>query len=641
MRDAGVIRCQTLGPVGVLVAGGPAPPELLWRKHLALLVVLARSPRRTRAREQLTGLLWGEKADTAARHSLNEALRVIRRAAGDEALDTKGDQITLAPAAVELDVDDFERLVATGDLVGASALVVGEFLEGFAIPGASEFENWLSSERRHWAARGAAVLTAWSDGLSAAGRLAEGVATAERALRLDPLADAALEALLRGMVLLGERTMALDRYERYAALVRERLSAEPSARLRGLVERIRQDRSRASRPAAVPVVAAERRRAPLVGREYELAALLETWTRARATRQPQFALILADPGMGRTRLAEELAGRVRLDGGVVAHARAVSGDRGQAESGVLALAAGDLSATSGVSTAPREAIAILAARVPAWTERFSGHVSRVTSRVNLTAGAALLAVLRAVGEESPILVWVDDAHFLDPATFAFLEQIPRSLACLPILVLVSAATLPARDEVDALRARMGRELTGVTLTPGPLGPEAVRALAAWALPAYSPTELERVSRRLAHDTAGLPLLLTELLDAVSEGLDLAGEGGAWPQPFRTLDQTMPGELPDSITAAIRMSFRRLSADAQKVLTAASVLGERVLPGDLAMATELPVANVVNALDELEWTRWLVAEPRGYTFLARVVRDVIGRDMLTAGQRRRLEGGRTA
>jgi hypothetical protein len=103
---------------------------------------------------------------------------------------------------------------------------------------------------------------------------------------------------------------------------------------------------------------------------------------------------------------------------------------------------------------------------------------------------------------------------------------------------------------------------------------------------------------------------------------------------------MPGELPDSITAAIRMSFRRLSPDAQKVLAASSVLGDRVLPGELSIATELSQTNVVNALDELEWTRWLTAEPRGYTFMARVVRDVIARDMLTPGQRRRLVDRRT-
>ena len=43
-----------------------------------------------------------------------------------------------------------------------------------------------------------------------------------------------------------------------------------------------------------------------------------------------------------------------------------------------------------------------------------------------------------------------------------------------------------------------------------------------------------------------------------------------------------------------------------------------------------------ALDELEWQRWLTAEPRGYTFVARIVRDVVDRDMVTPGQRQRIK-----
>src|ERR1700675_329311 len=76
------IVCRTLGPVRVTVDGAPAPPELLWRKHLALLVYLARSPHHSRSREHLIGLLWGDRGEVAARHSLSEALRVIRRCAG-------------------------------------------------------------------------------------------------------------------------------------------------------------------------------------------------------------------------------------------------------------------------------------------------------------------------------------------------------------------------------------------------------------------------------------------------------------------------------------------------------------------------------------------------------------------------------
>ena len=54
-----MILCHTLGPVEVTLDGGPAPAELLWRKNLAMLIYLARSPRRTRSRDHLVGLLWG------------------------------------------------------------------------------------------------------------------------------------------------------------------------------------------------------------------------------------------------------------------------------------------------------------------------------------------------------------------------------------------------------------------------------------------------------------------------------------------------------------------------------------------------------------------------------------------------------
>jgi len=72
-----------------------------------------------------------------------------------------------------------------------------------------------------------------------------------------------------------------------------------------------------------------------------------------------------------------------------------------------------------------------------------------------------------------------------------------------------------------------------------------------------------------------------------------------------------------------------------VLAAASVLEDRVTPDRLARAVELPRAEADDALDELEWQRWLVSEARGYGFAARIVRQVIARDMVTAGQRRRI------
>jgi hypothetical protein len=107
-----MISCRVLGPPDLTVDGGAPPAELLWRKNLALLVYLALSPRRTRAREHLVGLLWSDKPESAARHSLNEALRVLRRVTGDDGIISDPTTVRLADGIIALDTEAF----ATHDL---------------------------------------------------------------------------------------------------------------------------------------------------------------------------------------------------------------------------------------------------------------------------------------------------------------------------------------------------------------------------------------------------------------------------------------------------------------------------------------------------------------------------------------------
>src|SRR5439155_483865 len=109
----------------------------------------------------------------------------------------------------------------------------------------------------------------------------------------------------------------------------------------------------------------------------------------------------------------------------------------------------------------------------------------------------------------------------------------------------------------ARRVRIGREVAGTAVRLEPLSGDALRDLAHWALPQYNELELDRLARRVGTDSAGIPLLAVELLHAVAMGLDLRETRGAWPEPFKTLDQTLPGELPDAVVAAIRIGFRRL------------------------------------------------------------------------------------
>ncbi len=614
-----MIRCRTLGPVEVSLDDGAAPPELLWRKNLALLVYLARSPKRTRAREHLIGLLWGDKPEAAARHSLNEAVRVLRRYAGEDGIETAGGHVRLDPAAVELDTDRLETLRTANDYGGAADLVTGEFLEGFGVPGATAFEDWMTAERAVWRSRSVDVLIHRADELLAAGDVARAHDTAQRALMLDPTADVVVRAVMRCRALAGDRAGALDCYEAFAARLAAEVGAEPDAETKALAERVRHERAWRLRRPARGGQEPELRRAPLVGRAGELARLLEVWARCVHERRAALAIVEGDQGAGKTRLAEELLMRARLDGAAVTAVRAVEADRTQAWSGLLGVARGGLLDSPGVAAATPAALARL----------------RDPDVGDPRLGQALREALRAVGDERPVAILVDDAQWLDRESLLALGAAARDLARAPLFLLFTAEPHPAQAELDELRVRIGRELAGATVRLAPLAAAAIRDLARWALPHYTDVELDRVTRRVATDSAGIPLLAVELLHAVAMGLDLRAVKGAWPEPLKTLDQTLPGELPDAVVAAIRIGYRRLSPDAQKILEVAAVLGGRLSRETLARGSGLRGEALDAALDELEWQRWLAAEPRGYALVARIVRDVLQRDMVTPGQRQRI------
>lgn len=625
-----MISCHVLGPVELVVDGRPAPGELLWRKNLALLIYLARSPKRARSREHLIGLLWPDKPEAAARHSLNEAIRVLRKHTGGEAaIRSEGEQIHLSQGAVDLDADRLERAVAEEAWSEAAALVAGEFMEGFSIPGCSQLEDWLYTERLELNRQAVRALHERAEELLSEGETGEALSFANRALSLDPLSDAAVRVAMRSLAVAGDRAGALKVYESFEARLAEEVGIEPAVETRALLVRVTGERTWRFQPATESgaMQAEGSRRAPLVERETDLVRLLEIWSVCREDRRATVALIEGDPGTGKSRLLEELSARSRLDGARVITARSVPADVSDAWSGLLALARG----MPGVSSPNAESAAAVERLIECIEAQILGEPIEGASPTRLLAAA-----IEAVVADQPALLVLDDAQWTDSRSLEALDSLLRDLEDSAILVVLAFSGYPQRIELEAIRKRLNRELTGVGIELRPLSVNGIRQLARRMLPQYDEVEIDRVARRVSTDSAGLPLLVVELLHAVAIGLDLSGTGHAWPEPLRTLDQTLPGELPDTVVAAVRVGFRRLGEDAQTVLTAAAVLGERVDEEILARATGLEPDRLASALDEAEWQRWLTSDPRGYTYVARIVRDVVARDMLTAGQRRRIE-----
>jgi len=123
------------------------------RKERALLALLALPPGERRSRHRLAGLLWGDRGDKQAGDSLRQAILRLRKAfdlVQPLPLLTDRGSVTLDRAAVAVDVQDFEQLIAKRTpqaLVRAISLYRGDLLDGLDV-GDPAFEEWLLVERQ-------------------------------------------------------------------------------------------------------------------------------------------------------------------------------------------------------------------------------------------------------------------------------------------------------------------------------------------------------------------------------------------------------------------------------------------------------------------------------------------------------------
>jgi DNA-binding SARP family transcriptional activator len=621
-----LVSARLLGPPDILIDGQPPPPELMWRKHQALCIALWTAPECTRSRDQLIGLLWSDKTDRAARHSLNEALRVIRRAVGDDAIDTTGDHVRWT-AAIALDTARFAAL-EEADPAAAAELVTGAYCDGLVVTGAQELDAWLSGERERWQGRSVDVLVRAASAAEDRGDIRAARALAERAIALNALSDRAVQALIRAHWLEGDRGAALAAGESYRARIDRELGLDLDERTATLLARVGRER-RPTRPAGAPVSA---RRTPLIGREALLAAMTEHARSGGPLLQARVLIISGAAGSGRSRVIDELVARAVMDGATVAMMRAVDADAADADAAVIGLARAGLESAPGVAGVPANVLAAFTNRIPAWTERFRDLPA--TDAASLRD--AFAAVVRATAEERPVMLVIDDADRLHPDELRWFPAFLRETGNAPVTLLLAARTGMASAATDDLLRQAGRDIPGSAERLAPLTVTDLQQLVDWAVPGWSAEARDRLARRVWVESAGLPAIAVDVLQAVRNGLGFDTDA-AWPAPEQTLDQTLPGPLPEPLVASVRVEFRRLTADAQTLLTAMALL-EEPCPGERAgrVAQVEELARRDAALDELEWEGWVVLDGRGYSFPARTKRRLVARDMLTPGQRRRLE-----
>jgi len=619
------LALHCLGPPAVRVDGREAPPDVLWRKHVALLTYLALSPDGTRSRSHLLGLLWPESPEDKARRSLNEAVRRLRSALGTERLLTRGDALQLNAAELDVDVRQFETLRAEGQL-RALELLRGEFLEGFHVDDAPVFEDWMDAQRAQIRQAATGLLVARAEEQLAVNRYVEARALARRALTFDPFSEPALALGMRSAALEGDSTGALALYHDVTERVAREIGETPSSVLSALAARIRAGswRHPGTRHADLEP--------PLIGRREVHAQLFAPLDR-HPLKGPVCLVIAGDSGSGRTRLLTACAERLALAGATVATARLLESDHDASWSTLRALMRGGLQHAPGLTGTDHVGLRVLAGIVPELAERIAPLETRDVAQVS----DALASCIAAVAEDDPLAVLIDDAQWADGSTLAALRVVwsrEQRAALVLVLTLEHGAELSA--ELRALVGSVGREIPGAVVRLEPLTQDDFAALTETMAPwCAGKEERERLARRVAQESGGNPFLAVTLLHDLGQTNSLRQGLVEWPPAGGTLDTSLPIAVSEVVRSAVAARVARLDEDSTAVLRAASIAGDVLDPLVLTEVSGLLGTRVDAALDRLERERFVVFDGGRYRFTGRLIAAVIESECMQAGGRRRL------
>jgi DNA-binding SARP family transcriptional activator len=611
------LRLALLGPPVVLRDGLPVTFDT--RKAVALLALLAVTGRE-HSREQLADLLWPEADSAKGRASLRRTLSVTAAAMG-AGLTISRAAVTLELGAVQVDVREFEALIARADaesLERAVRLYRDDFLSGFVLRSCPDFEEWQSSVAeglRQALARGLQRLVA---ACMAEGDLERATGHARRWLQLDPLHEPAHQAIIRLHGWAGQRSAAMRQYRSLVRVLDRDLAVRPLPETTRLYDDVRAGRlepppapsvvraadspaaatstSAADEATAAPDVAGAAGIWPLVGREAELATLRAAW-QATGTAGRVVA-IAGQAGSGKTRLITEFRTEATQPPGAAAVLAARCHD---GETALPFVLAADLLRTALAvrpdlpDVLPAQTAAMAGRLVPALAAAHPDSVApALDSPVAVTRlYAAIADTLRAAAQgggadtqRAAGVVVVEDVQWADSSSLGLLAYLVRRLADWPLLLVLSWQDEQA-GRLRVLRTALSEaedQSMGEVIEPGLLGPEAIGALL--DLDGMPQVEVDR----LMAETRGLPMLVREYIEALRSAEDSAEPGA---HGLEQADWWPPASVRD----LLRARLQAVSEPTRQMLTAAAVLGSDNDADLLRAVSGRGEDEIVEAIDE--------------------------------------------
>src|SRR3954468_21745839 len=313
---------RILGPL--VVSGVPDAPPLRQAKPRAVLAMLVLNANAPVGVERLATAVWGDDAPPRAARTVHVYISRLRKALGDPDRIVRtpaGSRLRVAPG--ELDLERFERAMAEGRRLLATGhpeearQKLTEALGSWHGRPLPELEGSARAEIARLEEQRLATYEARAEAELALGEHADAIAALTRLRAEHPTRERLAELLMLALYRSGRQVEALEVYQEVRRELVEEAGVEPGPALPQL-QRDVLAHAASLEPEPPP-------QPPLVGREAELDRLRAHWDAARAGHGRVVALT-GPAGIGKTRLAVELAHEVRLSG----HAVGGVGDGGRA-----------------------------------------------------------------------------------------------------------------------------------------------------------------------------------------------------------------------------------------------------------------------------------------------------------------------
>ena len=363
---------------------------------------------------------------------------------------------------------------------------------------------------------------------------------------------------------------------------------------------------------------------PFVGRAEEFATLHQKLDQARAGRGG-LVMLVGEPGIGKTRMAEELAEAARSQGATLLWGRCYEGEWAPPY-GPFAEAIEEYSRVADPKVL-REQMGAGAGPIARLVPALRNRLPNIAEPPELQPDEERLRLLDAVSQflirvsmRAPLVLVLDDLHWADKGTIAMLRHVVRFASRHPTLLLCTYRDVeldrqhPLAEALGALRREPNFERISLKGLAREDVSDLLSTLGGQELP-------DTLAASLSSETNGNPFFIREVLLHLVDTGAIHQRDGRWVSDANTIEEL---SIPEGVRQAIGQRLSRLSGAANRLLTVASAFSGGFQFNVAAAVAGLEEMPALDAVDEALAAQLLrpAGEVDSYDFAHALIRHTL-------------------